>query len=998
MKTKKILSILLSVCVILAFMPQMAFADGEPANPYTYKEGTAGAGESEGPASLIDGKTGTKWCVTSFSSAYIIFETSSAVNVSGYSITTGNDNAENKGRNPKNWKLYGCNDYTGSGTGTWEKIHSVTNDTVLQDENNTTYNFVFDKTETTYQFYKLEITETKGADVMQMSEFALTSCDHNWGDSIVKAPTCTSSGYTKKVCSICNVTGYSDYKEPLEHDFSGADGKCIYCGYSSDELKFTYLDVNGDSCTSNDKTIRITDACTTWNDASDNDGWYIVQGKVTIDNNIFVSGNVHLILADGCNLTVTRDITGGSLTIYGQANGTGKLNVSGSIISGNGVDGSDNPDNPYFSAHGGPGGSIVINGGTINAGRIASGNGGRGGNFENPGNGGPGGSIAINGGTINAGRIASGNGGNGGRCVYDNVTNGGNGGNTTISGGIVEADSITSGNGGSGNASDDAIKHGKNGDNGIIDINGGLVFQGNSGQVYGTSFTLSETLTIPAGKTLTISDDKTLINNGTIYVDGTLTGSVDNSSTGSIYYLFTLVGATATGDISKYNSKNYSKSGTEITLTPDTPQVGYLFDSWEVSLESVQINNSNSFKMPKEALTVTAQWTDCPHTGTLTYTPAVAPTYSEYGVKEYWHCSTCNAYLSDNVNKTVIPDLDSWKAGEGKIDKLTVPAKTDSVTTDKDGGVTVTLERSVTTSDSKTTATVTDTVVNQILAKLASSDSKSVVIDASAGSAASTSVVISEASLKKLAEVDGIEITLVTDNGRVVLDSKAIAAVSASAGSDGQVTLNVETVEKSNNLLKVDISISTSGGYVTDFNGGKVTVTVVIDDELKGKNPVAVYIDDNGRYYKIGGKLNEDGTFTFVTGHFSTYAVMPEAEADKVIKNQEISAVRSIKSTVTLTTKNIKRGIKVSVKIPASQKADKTGIIIYRSLKKNSGYAMYKKVKTSGSTYTITNTLNVKGNRLVKGKRYYYKARVYKVIDGKTYYGPMSSIKYIRAK
>ena len=54
MRKRKILSILLSLCVILAFMPQMAFADGEPANPYTYKEGTAGAVESEGPASLID--------------------------------------------------------------------------------------------------------------------------------------------------------------------------------------------------------------------------------------------------------------------------------------------------------------------------------------------------------------------------------------------------------------------------------------------------------------------------------------------------------------------------------------------------------------------------------------------------------------------------------------------------------------------------------------------------------------------------------------------------------------------------------------------------------------------------------------------------------------------------------------------------------------------------------------------------------------------------------
>ena len=84
--------------------------------------------------------------------------------------------------------------------------------------------------------------------------------------------------------------------------------------------------------------------------------------------------------------------------------------------------------------------------------------------------------------------------------------------------------------------------------------------------------------------------------------------------------------------------------------------------------------------------------------------------------------------------------------------------------------------------------------------------------------------------------------------------------------------------------------------------------------------------------------------------------------------------------------------------ISSDQKADKTGIIIYRSLKKTSGYAMYKKVKTSGATYTVTNTLNVKGSRPVKGKRYYYKARVYRVIDDRTYYGPMSGVKYMRTK
>ena len=1016
MKRRKLLSILLSICVILAFMPQMAFAAGE-GNPYTLKEGTAGAGENEGPGSLIDGAVGTKWCVTDFESAYIIFSTDSPINVSGYSITTGNDNAENRGRNPKNWTLYGCNDYTGSGTDTWEKIHSVTKDTILQDENNKTYNFAFDKKETAYQYYKLEITAIQGGDVMQMSEFALTSCDHNWITSASVAPTCTAAGYTTRTCDGCGGTDYV-YLKPVDHDFTGEDGGCRYCGYSYDVLHQGYVDENGISRKLNDNTTEITEGLTSWDNT--NGGWYIVKSDVTLGN-VTVSGDVHLILADGCTLTVNGNIQGGSLTIYGQNGGTGKLFVSsitsgsgkdenregerggnggsitinggmvnvGNIKSGTGGTGGSTGGSYGNGSNGGKGGEITINGGIVEADSITSGNGGKGGDgYSGGGKGGNGGSITINGGMVKVSNIKSGTGGNGG-SAYDPDTevsggSGGKGGNITINGGIVEADSITSGTGGTGGygytkggnggnggniiinggivevgsiTSGSGGSGGRNGNDGIvvsIVINTGIVFQGNSGQVYGARATLSENFAIPAGKTLTIESCKKLIipdgvtlnnngtinNNGKIYVDGTFAGSVDSSSTGSIYYLLALNGASATGDISEYNSKYYSQSGGKITLTPDAPQSGYRFDGWEVAPAStVAIGEDNTFTMPSAALTVTA-----------------------------------------------------------KTSRIQSSTKTDSVTSSKDGSVTVTLNKSITTSDSKTTATVADTVADQILAKLASSESKSVVIDASAGSAESTAVVISESALKKLAEVEGIEITLVTDSGRVVLDSKTLASVAASAGNDGQVTLDIETVEKSNNLLKVDISISTSCGYVTEFSGGKVTVTVVIDDELKGKNPVAVYIDDEGKYFKIGGTLNEDGTFTFVTGHFSTYAVMPEADADKVIKEQAISAVKKVKSTVTLSTKSVKRGIKVSVKIPASKKADKTGVIIYRSIKKNSGYAMYKKVKTSGSTYTITNTKNVKGNRLVKGKRYYYKARVYKVIDGKTYYGPMSSVKYIRAK
>ena len=58
---KRIVSIVLSLCMVLALMPQTAFAEGAGTS-YILKEGTAGAGATEGPKSLIDGNSSTKWC------------------------------------------------------------------------------------------------------------------------------------------------------------------------------------------------------------------------------------------------------------------------------------------------------------------------------------------------------------------------------------------------------------------------------------------------------------------------------------------------------------------------------------------------------------------------------------------------------------------------------------------------------------------------------------------------------------------------------------------------------------------------------------------------------------------------------------------------------------------------------------------------------------------------------------------------------------------------
>ena len=289
--------------------------------------------------------------------------------------------------------------------------------------------------------------------------------------------------------------------------------------------------------------------------------------------------------------------------------------------------------------------------------------------------------------------------------------------------------------------------------------------------------------------------------------------------------------------------------------------------------------------------------------------------------------------------------------------------------------------------------------------KAVENKSTEVVVEATtaAGKSDASQVALPETTVKAIAKKTDAALTIKTDNAEVTLDKEAVSAVADQAGTTGTVKLVVETVENTAEKVVVELKLETSNGYVSDFKGGNVTVTVPVAKDMADKKVVCVYIDDNGIYHKVDGSLNEAGThYTFTTGHFSTYAIMSEEEADAVIKDQttaaQKAAIKNVKTTVTLSTKNVKKGIKVTVKVPVDQKADKTGIILYRSMKKDSGYAMYKKVETKSSTYIITNTKNVKGNRLTAGKRYYYKARAYKVIDGKTYYGPMSTVKYMKAK
>ena len=172
--------------------------------------------EAENYHKLFDGKkkegNSTKWCCNFYSSAYVIFKASKAGIPVGYTITTGNDNSNWKGRNPKSWKLYGNNE---GQNGNWTLIQEVNNDTKLQDVNYTSYDFTCGGGKS-YKYFKWEISAIHSGDVLQVGEFELKlqTCTHTnadgtsaLGDPIENVETtCTEHGYTTYNCSICHST------------------------------------------------------------------------------------------------------------------------------------------------------------------------------------------------------------------------------------------------------------------------------------------------------------------------------------------------------------------------------------------------------------------------------------------------------------------------------------------------------------------------------------------------------------------------------------------------------------------------------------------------------------------------------------------------------------------------------------------------------------------------------------------------------------------------
>ena len=260
--------------LMLLLLPGRMVAQTDYDNTVTFTalEGNPEGYDKESYANLFDGKKEdgnfSKWCCKFSGSAYVIFEASKAGIPVGYTITTGNDNANSGcgGRNPKSWKLYGNN--TGSDDA-WELIDEVNKDKVLQDKNYTSYNFDC-KCSTSYQYFKWEISAIRRGSLLQVGEFELklNTCSHKNADGssalgeAIKTveSTCIEHGYTTHECSICHSIVKVDKDDELnKHTLTRhaqEDATCIETG----KKEYWQCSVCNKLFSDDNATTEITDA------------------------------------------------------------------------------------------------------------------------------------------------------------------------------------------------------------------------------------------------------------------------------------------------------------------------------------------------------------------------------------------------------------------------------------------------------------------------------------------------------------------------------------------------------------------------------------------------------------------------------------------------------------------------------------------------------------------------------------------------------------------
>lgn len=179
------------------------------------------------------------------------------------------------------------------------------------------------------------------------------------------------------------------------------------------------------------------------------------------------------------------------------------------------------------------------------------------------------------------------------------------------------------------------------------DGNGGIVFNGKSGTVYG-DVTLQDSLTINEGETLTIPQGSSLntngnlINNGTIVSAPTITAQpISQTVEEGNPATFTI---TASGSDLQYLWQKSADNGISwIEADGAATEATYTTEAATTGMNGLQYRCvvwNNLGKITSNAAILTVKHS-------LTHYEYKAPTCTENGNKEYWYCESCKQYFSD---------------------------------------------------------------------------------------------------------------------------------------------------------------------------------------------------------------------------------------------------------------------------------------------------------------------------------------------------------------
>ena len=182
------------------------------------------------------------------------------------------------------------------------------------------------------------------------TEYTVSGITAYEGNQGIKYGTTYYAGSDDEVRLTLSNTATGDVPEGYSYGYTVSAGTLIGSTLTMPEEDVTVSLNTALRSTGQSVEVTYVDADgTTWThvaialDGTESDlaaGWYFVGlPTVAFDHTLYLNGNVQLILADGCTMNVTTSNNNGidvdgSLTIYGQTDGTGTLNATSKYNAG----------------------------------------------------------------------------------------------------------------------------------------------------------------------------------------------------------------------------------------------------------------------------------------------------------------------------------------------------------------------------------------------------------------------------------------------------------------------------------------------------------------------------------------------------------------------------------------------------------------------------------------------------------------------------------------